>query len=154
MSDPNTLQKGHVPDMSCVQLDEEAWERWQAKSSLHDERITARFTKAVKWACIATLLVAAALPLYVAPYQTALRFIIVASAAMVTLQALQAHRYSVAALFAATSLLYNPVFPTFSLAGNRQLFIILLTVVLFALSLTWWNAAGPRLAAFSNKGAR
>jgi hypothetical protein len=155
MSNLNRFHTSHgIPNVSCRPLDEEVWQGWQAKNRLHDERIATRLTKAVKWACIATLLVAAALPLYIAPYQNALRFIVVAGAAMVTLQALHAHRSTVAALFAATGLLYNPVFPTFSLAGNWQVFIILLTVVLFAVSLTWWNVARPELAAFSNKSAR
>ena len=154
MSNPNRFHTSHgIPDVSRLPLDEEVWQRWQAKNRLHDERIATRLTKAVKWACIATLLVAAALPLYIAPYQNALRFIVVAGAAMVTLQALHAHRYAVAALFAVTALLYNPVIPTFSLAGNWQVLIIYVTVVLFAVSLTWWNVARPGLAVFSNKSA-
>jgi uncharacterized protein DUF6804 len=155
MSNANKFQTSHgVPDVSCRPLDEEVWRKWQAKNCLHDERVAARLTKAVKWACIATLLVTAALPLYIAPYQNTLRFIVVAGAAIVTLQALHAHRYAFAALFAATGLLYNPVIPTFSLAGNWQVFIIYVTVVLFAVSLTSWNVPGPRPAAFPNRSAR
>lgn len=155
MSKPNALQTSHgVPDVPWRPLDEEVWRRWQAKNRLHDERSAARFTKVVKGACMATLLVAAALPLYIAPYQNALRFIIAAGAAMVTLQALQARRYAVAALFAATGLLYNPVIPTFRLDGKWQVLIILLTVVLFGISLTWWNAARLGRTAFSNRSAR
>ena len=155
MSNPSRFQGSHgLPDVSCRPLDEDAWQRWQAKNRNHDARIAVILTRAVKWACIATLLVAAALPLYIAPYQNALRFIVVVGAAMVTLQALHAHRYAVAALFAATALLYNPVIPTFSLAGNWQVLIIYVTVVLFAVSLTWLNVASPGLAAFPNKGAR
>jgi uncharacterized protein DUF6804 len=151
MSNPIRFQECHG---SWRPLDEEAWRGWQAKNRLHDERIAARLTKAVKWACIATLLVAAALPSYVAPYQNALRFIVVAGAAMVTLQALHAHRYAVAALFAATGLLYNPVIPTFNLAGNWQVGIIYVTLILFALSLTWMKVASRALAAWPNKSAR
>jgi len=155
MSNPSRFHGSHgLPDLSCRPLDDEVWQRWQAKNRLHDERIATRLTKAVKWACIATLLVAASLPLYIAPYQNALRFIVVVGAAMVTLQALHAHRYVVAALFAATGLLYNPVIPTFSLAGNWQVLIIYVTVVLFSISLTWWNMASPGLAAFPSRNAR
>ena len=155
MSNPNTLQTSHgVPDVSCRPLDEAVWRRWEAKNRLHDKRIASRLTKAVKWACITTLLAAATLPLYIAPYQNALRFIVVAGAAMVAVQALHAHRYAVAALFAATGLLYNPVIPTFSLAGNWQVLIIYLTVVLFAVSLIWLDMASPKLAAFPNRSIR
>ena len=155
MSNPNTLLTSPgVPDVSWRPLDGEVWGRWQEKNRLRDERIASRFTKVMKWACIATLLVTAALPLYIAPYETALRFIITAGAAVEALQALQAHRYAVAALFAATVLLYNPVFPTFSLAGNWQVLIIYVTAVLFAVSLAWWNVARPGLAPFSSKSAR
>jgi len=155
MSNPKTVQTSHeVPDVPWRPLDEVVWRGWQAKNRFHDERIATRLTKVVKWACIATLLVAAALPLYIAPYQNALRLIVVGGAAMITLQALHAHRYAVAALFAVTVLLYNPVIPTFSLAGNWQVLIIYVTVALFAVSLTWLNLAGPGLAGFPNRSAR
>jgi hypothetical protein len=65
--------------------------------------------------------------------------------------------YAWAALFAATGLLYNPVIPTFSLAGNWQVLIIYVTVVLFAVSLTWLkvaSVASQALAAWPNKSAR
>lgn len=155
MSTASRFQTSHgVFDVSCRPLDEDAWQRWQAKNRVHDERIGARLTRGVKWACIATLLVAAALPLYIAPYQNAFRFIVVAGAAMVTSQALHSHRYAAAALFAATGLLYNPVIPTFSLAGNWQVLIIYVTVALFAVSLTWLNVASPELAGFPHRSAK
>jgi hypothetical protein len=155
MSNPNKFQGSHgLLDLSCRPFDEDAWQKWQAKNRVHDERIGARLTRGVKWACIATLLVAAALPLYIAPYQNALRFIVVGGAAMITLQALHAHRYVVAALFAVTVLLYNPVIPTFSLAGNWQVLIIYVTVALFAVSLTWLNLTSPGFAGFPNRSAR
>jgi hypothetical protein len=153
MSNPVSFQGSQrSPDVSRRPLDEQAWRAWQAKNRLHDARIAARLTKAVKWVCIATLLVTAALPLYIAPYQTALRFIVAASAATVMSQALRAHRYAFAVLFAATGLLYNPVIPTFSLAGDWQVLVIYVTVILFALSLTWMKGASRVLAAFPNKG--
>ena len=155
MSNPNRFQRSHgVPDVSCRSLDEDVWRGWQAKNHLHDERIAARLTKAMKWVCIATLLVTAALPLYIAPYQDALRFMVAAGAVAVMLQALHAHRYAFAALFAATGLLYNPVIPTFRLAGNWQVLIIYVTVILFALSLTWMKVVSRALAAMPNKSAR
>jgi uncharacterized protein DUF6804 len=155
MSNSNRFQgSGGLPNLSCLPLDEDTWQRWQAKNRSHDERIGARFTRGVKWVCIATLLVAAALPLYIAPYQNAFRFIVVAGATMVTLQALHAHRYTFATLFAATVLLYNPVIPTFRLAGSWQVLIIYVTVVLFAVSLTWLNVGSPGLSAAPNRIAR
>jgi hypothetical protein len=136
-------------------LDEEVWRGWQQKNRLHDARIAARLTKVVKWMCIATLLVTAALPLYIAPYEAALRFIVAAGAAALMMQALHAHRYAVAALFATAGVLYNPIAPTFSLAGNAwQPLIIYPTVILFALSLTWLNVVGQGLPAAPKGGAR
>lgn len=153
MSDSLKLQGGRgFPESSIRPLEGEVSRAWQAKNRLHDARIAARLTKAVKWVCIATLLVTAALPLYIAPYQTALRFIVAASAATVMFQALRAHRYAFAVLFAATGLLYNPVIPTFSLAGDWQVLVIYVTVILFALSLAWMKGASRALAAFPNKG--
>lgn len=155
MSNPNTLQTSHgVHDVSCRPLDEEMWRRWEAKNHLRDERRAARFSKAVKWACIVTLLVVAALPLYIAPYQNALRFVITGGSAVVGIQALRAHRYAVAALFAATGLLYNPIVPTFSLAGRWQVIIVYVTVALFAVSLNWLDVAGARLAVLPNRTAK
>jgi hypothetical protein len=151
MSNPIRFEENHG---SWRPLDEEVWRGWQTQNLLHDARIAARRTKAVKWACITALLVTAALPLYIAPYQEALRFIVAAGAAMVMLQALHAHRYAYAALFAATGLLYNPVIPTFSLAGNWQVLIIYATLILFALSLSWMKVAGRTLAALPDRRAK
>ena len=106
---------------------------------------------AVKWARIATLFVTAALPSYIAPYQEALRFIVAACAATVMLQALHAHRYAYAALFAGTGVFYNPVIPTFNLAEEWQILIIYVTMILFALSLTWVKVARRTLGNVSNK---
>ena len=150
MSNPIRFQENHG---AWRPLDEEVWRAWQAKNRLHDERIATRLTKAVKWGCIATLLVTAALPLQIAPYQNALRFIVAAGAVMVMLQALHAHRYAYAALFAATGLLYNPVIPTFSLAGNWQVLIIYVTMILFALSLTWMKFGSRVFGALPTKSS-
>jgi hypothetical protein len=151
MSNPIRFQESNG---SWRALDEEVWRGWQAMNLLHDERIAARLTKGAKWACIATLLVTAALPLYTPPYQVALRFIVAAGAVVVMLQALHAHRYAYAALFAATGMLYNPVIPAFNLAGNWQVLIIYVTLILFAVSLTWMKVAGRTLAALPDRRAR
>ena len=129
MSNPSRFQECHG---SWRPLDEEKWRTWQTKNRLHDMRFAARLTKAVKWFCIATLLVTAAQPLYIAPYREIPRFIVAAGGVMVMLQALNAHRYAFAALFAGIGLLYNPIIPTFSLAGDWQVSIVYMTVILFA----------------------
>lgn len=140
-------------DSSFRTLDEQAWWAWQATNRLHDARIAARLTKAVKWLCLAVLCVTAALPLYIPPYQIVLRFIVAAGAVTVMLQALRARRYAFTALFAATGLLFNPIVPIFTLAGSWQTLIIYVTVILFAASLTLLNAARGRLAPLRNRRA-
>jgi hypothetical protein len=151
MSNPIRFQECHG---SWRALDEEVWRGWQAKNRLHDERIAARLTKGVKWACIATLLVTAALPLYIAPYQEVPRLIVAAGAVMVVSQSLSAHRYAFAALFAAIGLLYNPIIPAFNLAGNWQVSIIYMTVILFAFSLAWIKVSRSALSILPNQSAR
>jgi hypothetical protein len=91
--------------------------------------------KAVKWACVGVLMLSVVASLYiftpyVSAYQAVVRFAIGLSAIAIIFESLRARQYAVAALFAAVVLLFNPVIPTFALAGNW--------VILFAGALPVW----------------
>ena len=84
----------------------------------------------MKWVCIAALALAV---LFRASsgYHTLLQFVVCAGAVLVLLQAYRTNRYAWAAGFTAIALLYNPIVP---LALSRNLFLVLLSLGLFALS--------------------
>jgi hypothetical protein len=126
-----------LSDFASKPLDEQIWARWQVKNRARDVRRAAAFAKAVNWICMTALVVTAALPLYIGPYQAAIRLVLTTGAVLVMLRAFRMRRYALASLFAAVGALYNPVLPTFRLVGdNWQRFLILYsTLVLFAIGL-------------------
>jgi len=84
----------------------------------------------MKWASIVALLLGVVLR---SPsYQTLLQFVVCAGAILVVGQAARAAKYFWAAGFSAIAVLYNPIVPT---ALSHNLFLILVCLTLFALSL-------------------
>ncbi len=129
--------KARLSEFASKPLDERMWARWQENNRMRDTRRAAAFAKAVNWICMAALVLTAALPLYIGPYQGAIRLVLTTGAVLVMVRAFRMRRYALAALFAAVGALYNPVLPTFRLAGeNWQRFLILYsTLALFAIGL-------------------
>lgn len=95
--------------------------------------------KAVKWVSIAALLAAAGLWFYLAPYDVVVRFIVAGGAIFLTFHAFHARHYAFAAVFGALALLYNPVAPVFSFAGDWQRALVVASAVPFVASLAWGN---------------
>ena len=87
-------------------------------------------TKIMKWVSIAALVLAV---LFNASsgYLTVLQFMVCVGAVLVVVQAGRAGRYTWAAAFSVIALLFNPIVP---LALSRNLFLVLLSLAMFALS--------------------
>jgi len=117
-------------------LDETVWQAWVAKGRAQERRSGAAQSKAVKWASIVGLFVAAGLWSHLAPYEVVLRFIVAAGATVVMFQALQARHYAVGAVFGALALVYNPVVPLFGFSGDWQRAMVIASAIPFAASLT------------------
>jgi uncharacterized protein DUF6804 len=104
-------------------LDETVWRAWLQKNFLQERQRAAARIKAVNWACIGVLLVAAVVssyifPSYVSTYQGVLRIIIALGATIMTFESVRTRQYVSTALFAGIALLFNPVLPAFALSGN------------------------------------
>ncbi len=121
-------------------FNETAWQAWVAKGRTHDKRGSAARGKLVRWIPIAALAVTVALWSQVAPYETAVRFLVAAAAIVVMFQAFHDRHYAIAALFAAMALLYNPVVPVFSFTGGGWRVLVIASVVPFVASLAWRNS--------------
>jgi hypothetical protein len=93
----------------------------------------------VKCVSIATLLAAAGLWSYFAPYDVVVRFIVALGAIVVMFQALQERRYAVAAVFGALAVIYNPVVTVFHSSGDSRRAVMAASAVPFAVSLVWGN---------------
>ena len=120
-------------------LDEVVWKAWAAKGRAQDRQGSAARARAVKWVSIAALLAAAGLWFYLAPYDVVVRFIVAGGAIFLTFHAFHARQYALAAVFAALALLYNPVAPVFSFAGDWQRALVVASAVPFVASLAWGN---------------
>lgn len=119
----------------ATKLDEAVWHAWLAKGHARDRRGSARRIGAVKWASLAALLAAAGLWSHLAPFETAIRFLVTAGAMVVMFQAFQARHYGVVAVFGALALLYNPVVAAFTFSGGWQRAVVLASAVPFAVSI-------------------
>lgn len=122
---------------ATASLDETTWRAWLERNHADEMRGAERHMRLVKWASIGLLLTVATLWTLVGPYQVGMTFAIALCAFAIAFSALREHRYVVAAGFAALVLIYNPLFPTFSLAGRWQRLVVLASVAPFVASLVW-----------------
>jgi len=120
--------------------DEAVWHAWVAKGGARDRRNSSTRIKVVKLISTAALLTTAALWSNVAPVDAVIKFVVAIGAVVVMLQAFHTRNYSVAALFGALALLYNPVAPAFSLAGDWQRAVVIASSIPFIASLVWRGA--------------
>ena len=126
--------------ISPAVLDQTVWRTWLNKNRLQELQRAALRMKAVKWACISMLMVAAVISPYVfAPYSSAfqvvVRFAVAPGAIVLIAESLRPGRYVFAGLFAGIVLLFNPVLPPLDLSENRL--IVLMSVLPFIASLIW-----------------
>ena len=125
---------------SSKPLDDTVWRAWLNKNLIEERQRAVARIKTLKWACIGVLMATAVVSSYVSSpyvpaYQAVVRFAIGLGAIVILFESLRTRQYTFAALFAAVVLLFNPVVPTFALAGH---WVILLAAVLpFVASLVW-----------------
>ncbi|MFZ0593840.1 MAG: hypothetical protein WAM39_25505 [Bryobacteraceae bacterium] len=134
---------------SSKPLDEAVWHAWLKKNFLDERQRAAARIKAVKWACIGVLIVAAVVSSYVftsyvSTYQAVVRFVIGLGAMVIMFESLRARQYAFTALFAAIVLLFNPLLPLFALSGNGL--ILFASVLPFVASLVWMKDRTWRVA--------
>jgi hypothetical protein len=124
---------------AATSANDTSWREWLARNRADEIRGAERHIIVIKWISIAVLLAVVALWAVVGPYQRALMFGIALGAFAVMVNAFHAHRYVLAAVFGAIVLLYNPLFPTFSLSGGWQRLIVLASTAPFLASLAWYK---------------
>jgi hypothetical protein len=120
-------------------LDETIWQAWLVKRAAQDRRSSNAHLVTVKCALVAVLLITAVLWSRLTPYEVVVRFVVAAGAIFLVAQALRARSYALAALFGALVLLYNPVAPMFSFAGEWRRALALASTFPFIASLGWRN---------------
>ena len=121
-----------------------SWHDWLERNRLQDLRGVALRAKLTKCASIAALLLAVVFWGSSANYQVLLRFAVCAGAARVAFLAAEARKEGWVTLFLGVSMLYNPVFPLFELAGGVAFLLEVATMAAFASSMFLLK---PRLAA-------
>ena len=128
-------------------LDQEVWRAWQQKNRLQERQKAVARMKAVKWLCIALLIVTAVLFSPLSPYHVIVRFTVAFGALVVMMQGLRTRRYAFAILFAALIFLYNPFVPTFAFSGSWQRLLVFASALPFLASLIWMQAIGRAVSA-------
>jgi hypothetical protein len=136
MSDLSPLQKSPVA-VGVKELDESIWQAWKAKNALRERQAAAAWLMTAKCASLGVLLATTILWKYLSPYEVAMRFALAVGALVVAGQAWRLRRYGFAALFAAITVIYNPVVAAFPMTGGWPAALVFLTVLAFAASLIW-----------------
>lgn len=136
------MSSGQQADNVCLTpgmkpSDEAKWQGWLAKGRARDVRKRSSLNAAVRYAVIAVLIVAAVVWSNLAAYGLIVRFIVAAGALFVALQAFRSAHYPIAGVFGALAVVYNPVAPVFSFAGDWQRGFVLVSAFLFIVSFYW-----------------
>ena len=118
-------------------LDQAAWRAWLVRNRAHELRRSATRVKTVKWVSVGTLVAAAVVGSYLASYDVVVRFALTAGAIVVMRDAVKLRHYTFATVFGTLALLYNPVLPVMDFSGFWQCALMILSALLFIVSLTW-----------------
>jgi len=122
-------------------LDEAVWQAWVEEGRARERRNTAARFTAVKWVALAGLAVVAGLWSNLGPYDVVTRFVVAAGGIALMFHAIPAGHYTLAAIFGALALLYNPLAPVFSFSGGWQRALVV-------------ASAGPFVAALALRPVR
>lgn len=134
----------HDPVSGCEPrtkpLEEAAWQAWLAKNRAQELRRSATRVKTMKWVSVATLVAAALFGSYLGSYGVPVRFVLTLGAIVVMCDAIKLRYYTFATAFGTLAVLYNPVLPVVNFSGFWQCAFMILSAVLFIVSLAWSRA--------------
>jgi hypothetical protein len=116
------------------ELDASVLRAWRIKDRRRNEREAAGRFMAVKCFCIAALM-AAVVWLHAVHFETALKTVVSAGAAIVAYQACSARRYGFTTIFALIFVLFNPCISIMNLSGSWEFAVLVATIAAFSLSL-------------------
>src|SRR5579863_9396951 len=117
-------------------LDEARGQARKTKGRAPDKANLQTHRKALTWGLIMALLAVVGFWSQLAPYDVVIRCFVAAGAIGLMANAIHHRNYTVAAVFAGLAILYSPVTPLFTFAGNWQRVLVLLSAVPFVASLT------------------
>jgi hypothetical protein len=118
-----------------AEVPESVWQAWVAKGRADDRRGADARVRLTRWFAIAALLAAGFFWASLAPYEVVIRFIVFAAGIVALVRAIRVKHYSVAVLFAALVVLYNPLFPAFAFSGVWARILVIASALPFAASL-------------------
>ena len=129
-----------IDELPSEAIDEKVWNAWVKKGIRMEHEHAASRTRNVKWICVVVLVGAA---VYSASFSTAgdsacqlaIRFVMSLGCLAVLMQSLRTRQYAFTALFGVMLLLFNPLVPAFSFAGQRL--ILAASLAPFFAALIW-----------------
>jgi hypothetical protein len=132
---------------SLKPLDETVWRAWLEKNRVEEAQRAIARIQVVKWTCIGVLIASGVVSSYISSpydsaYQAVVSFAIALGAIVLIIESLRARQYSFTILFAAIVLLFNPILPTFALAGSGL--FLFASVLPFVASLIWMKERSRR----------
>lgn len=114
----------------AMPLDEARWSAWIEKGRAHDRRVSAALWRGLKGLSMMALIAAATLWSNQLPYDGVARFAISAAALAAAVLFSCVRQYAMAAVTGAIALVFNPIAPALSLAGDWRRLLLVVTAVL------------------------
>lgn len=135
MNRANCTMKPRIsPAPPAVLLDEARWAAWIEKGRAHDRRVSAVFWKGIKGLSMMALVAAGTFWSHLLPYDGVARFAVSAAALAAALLFYYVRQYAMTAVTGAIALVFNPIAPTLSLAGDWRRTLLVVTAVLLVAS--------------------
>jgi hypothetical protein len=128
-------ESARSPDSPAVikanELDESTWRAWQLKNAEQDRRRAAARMVAVKYACLALLLVTTVLWESVGSYHIPIRFALAVGALAVAGQERRLRSHGFVLTFLAIAVIYNPIVAIFPISSGWPFPLVFLTSLAF-----------------------
>lgn len=115
-------------------LDAALWAAWIERGRAHDRRVSAAIWKGLKGLSMLALVAAAYFWSYLLPYDGVVRFAVSAAALAAAVLLSTVRQYAMAAVTGAIALIFNPIAPALSLAGDWRRTLLAVTAVLLVAS--------------------
>lgn len=139
MSDAVGFTRSGSPRESAAvrPLDEAVWQAWRAEGRAREKKGRETRMKALQWSSIVALLAVAALWSHLMSYETLIRCVLTAAAIGMVFETFNRRQYVLGAVFAGLALIYNPLAPVFSISGDWQRALVVVSALPFVTSLAW-----------------
>lgn len=130
-----TVQTANPATPQVKALDETVWRNWNSRNRRQERRRLRTRVMAANWIALFVTVVAALVWSPLAPFETAIRFVICGGAIVLLFRAIREREYGAATVFGVIAVLFNPVLPLVGFSGAWQRAVVAASAIPFLASL-------------------